>query len=115
MSIRLASAFLALFSAVALAGTPAIKTVSRAQIGAAQWPFVREEVELVCRPGKALFVINPATLNQYPLNETAEAQMQRGEVRAQPVQRIQATDPLTHQLKSLSPIRQIAEQLCTTS
>ncbi len=30
---------------------------------------------LTCRPGKALYAINPSTLVQYPLNDVAQQQL----------------------------------------
>ena len=46
-------------------------TVSRFEVGKDKWAFNREEVMLTCRPGNALYVINPSTLVQYPLNDIA--------------------------------------------
>ncbi|KJT31443.1 hypothetical protein SEEH3374_17735 [Salmonella enterica subsp. enterica serovar Heidelberg str. RI-11-013374] len=34
-------------------------TVSRFEVGKDKWAFNREEVMLTCRPGQALYVINP--------------------------------------------------------
>lgn len=59
-----------------------ISTVSKLQFGD-DWPFTREEVMLNCRADGAWFVINPATLVQYPLNEIAMKQMESGKVKAQ--------------------------------
>ncbi|MFQ3447414.1 DUF2511 domain-containing protein, partial [Escherichia coli] len=41
------------------AAAPQIITVSRFEMGKDNWAFNREEVMLTCRPGNALFVINP--------------------------------------------------------
>ncbi len=54
-------------SGVALSA-PQVITVSRFEVGKDKWAFNREEVMFTCRPGQALYVINPSTLVQYPLN-----------------------------------------------
>ncbi len=48
---------------------------------------------LTCRPGQALYVINPSTLVQYPLNAIAEQQVAEGKTRAQPIAVIQIDNP----------------------
>lgn len=68
-------------------------TVSRFEVGKESWAFNREEVMLTCRPGNALFAINPSTLVQYPLNDIAEQQMKDGKTNAQPISVIQIDDP----------------------
>ena len=57
---------------------PQVITVSRFEVGKDNWAFNREEVMLTCRPGNALYVINPSTLVQYPLNDVAEQQVASG-------------------------------------
>ena len=63
---------LLLASSGAALAAPQIITVSRFEVGKESWAFNREEVMLTCRPGNALYAINPSTLVQYPLNEVAE-------------------------------------------
>ncbi|ANI31845.1 hypothetical protein PL78_18720 [Yersinia entomophaga] len=89
-----------------------IITVSKFEFGK-QWAFTREEVMLECRSGNALFVINPSTLAQYPLNEVATEQMKSGKVLAS------SLDPLVLEDKdnpgkkmSLQPFQQRAQTLC---
>lgn len=48
---------------------------------------------LTCRPGNALYVINPSTLVQYPLNDVARQQMESGKTTAKPIEIIQIDDP----------------------
>lgn len=48
---------------------------------------------LTCRPGNALYVINPSTLVQYPLNDVARQQVESGKVTAKPIEIIQNDDP----------------------
>lgn len=48
---------------------------------------------LTCRPGNALYVINPSTLVQYPLNDVARQQVESGKVTAKPIEIIQIDDP----------------------
>ena len=55
---------LLLASSGAALAAPQIITVSRFEIGKDKWAFNREEVMLTCRPGNALYVINPSTLVQ---------------------------------------------------
>ncbi|MGP3593266.1 YebY family protein [Vagococcus sp. WN89Y] len=99
-------------SGAALAA-PQVITVSRFEIGKDKWAFNREEVMLTCRPGKALFVINPGTLVQYPLNEVAEQQVASGQSNAQPISVIQIDDPnRPGEKKSLAPFIERAEKLC---
>lgn len=64
-------------SATAMAA-PQVITVSRFEVGKDKWAFNREEVMLTCRPGQALYAINPSTLVQYPLNEVAQQQVKSG-------------------------------------
>jgi len=99
-------------SGTALAA-PQIITVSRFEIGKAQWAFNREEVMLTCRPGHALYAINPSTLMQYPLNAAAEQEMKEGKTTAQPISVIQVDDPAhPGQKMSLAPFIARAEKLC---
>lgn len=92
---------------------PQVVTVSRFEIGKDKWAFNREEVMLTCRPGHALYVINPSTLVQYPLNDVAEAQVKEGKTTAQPLQIIQIDDPAHPGEKmSLAPFIERAEKLC---
>ncbi|MFP1738259.1 YebY family protein [Lonsdalea quercina] len=96
-------------SALATAG---IANVSKLQFGDS-WAFTREEVQLICRPGHALYVINPSTLMQYPLNDVAWTQVRQGRVNAQPLDIILLDDPKQPgQKKSLQPFVTRAEQLC---
>lgn len=92
---------------------PQIITVSRFEIGKDQWAFNREEVMLSCRTNHALFVINPSTLMQYPLNAEAEQQVARGKTTGQPVSVIQIDDPDSPGKKmSLAPFIARAGKLC---
>lgn len=99
-------------SGVALAA-PQVITVSRFEIGKDKWAFNREEVMLTCRPGNALYVINPSTLVQYPLNNIAQEQVASGKTNAQPLSVIQIDDPAKQGEKmSLAPFIERAEKLC---
>lgn len=99
-------------SGAALAA-PQVITVSRFEMGKENWAFNREEVMLTCRPGKALFVINPSTLVQYPLNDIAEQQVASGKASGQPISVIQVDDPQRPGEKmSLAPFIKRAGELC---
>ena len=90
-----------------------IITVSRFEVGKESWAFNREEVMLTCRPGHALYAINPSTLVQYPLNETAEQQVASGKSSGQPISIIQIDDPENPgQKMSLAPFIERADKLC---
>ena len=90
-----------------------IITVSRFEVGKDKWAFNREEVMLTCRPGNALYVINPSTLVQYPLNDVARQQMESGKTTAKPIEIIQIDDPAKPGEKmSLAPFVERAEKLC---
>jgi hypothetical protein len=92
---------------------PQIITVSRFEMGKEQWAFNREEVMLTCRPGNALYAINPSTLMQYPLNAVAEQEVKEGKTNAQPISVIQVDDPEhAGQKMSLAPFIARAEKLC---
>ncbi|SUW63435.1 Protein of uncharacterised function (DUF2511) [Buttiauxella agrestis] len=92
---------------------PQIITVSRFEMGKDNWAFNREEVMLSCRPGHALFAINPSTLMQYPLNDIAQQQVTSGKTTGQPISVIQIDDPKQPgQKKSLAPFIERAEKLC---
>ncbi|MFA3761330.1 YebY family protein [Yersinia sp. 2544 StPb PI] len=89
-----------------------IVTVSKFEFGK-QWAFTREEVMLECRPGNALFVINPSTLAQYPLNDIATEQMKSGLVLAKPLDILLLDDSNNPgQKMSLAPFQQRAMSLC---
>ncbi len=89
-----------------------IITVSKFEFGK-QWAFNREEVMLECRTGGALFVINPSTLVQYPLNDTATEQMKSGHVLAKPLDVLLLDDKdRAGQKMSLEPFQQRAMTLC---
>ncbi|MEI9868084.1 YebY family protein [Enterobacter hormaechei] len=92
---------------------PQVITVSRFEVGKDNWAFNREEVMLTCRAGNALYVINPSTLVQYPLNDVAEQQVASGKSNGQPVRVIQVDDPANPgQKKSLAPFIERAKKLC---
>ncbi|WP_039056724.1 YebY family protein [Enterobacter sp. Bisph1] len=99
-------------SGAALA-SPQVITVSRFEMGKDNWAFNREEVMLTCRPGHALYAINPSTLMQYPLNDVAEKEVASGKTIAQPISIIQADNPAKAGEKmSLAPFIARAETLC---
>lgn len=92
---------------------PQVITVSRFEVGKDKWAFNREEVMLTCRPGHALYAINPSTLVQYPLNEVAEQQVASGKSSGQPISVIQIDDPAhLGQKMSLTPFIERADKLC---
>ncbi len=102
---------------MACAGTalaaPKVITVSRFEMGKDSWAFNREEVMLTCRPGNALFVINPATLMQYPINDEAMAQVKSGKTTGQSIDVLLVDDPANPgQKKSLKPFIEKAKTLC---
>ena len=106
-------AFLLLTSSAAALAAPQVITVSRFEVGKDKWAFNREEVMLTCRPGHALYAINPSTLVQYPLNETAEQQVASGKSSGQPISIIQIDDPANPgQKMSLAPFIERADKLC---
>ncbi|CDG17444.1 YebY family protein [Xenorhabdus doucetiae] len=89
-----------------------IKTISKLQFGK-QWAFTREEVMLDCRSGGALFVINPSTLMQYPLNDQAIQLMKSNKVIASSLDTILLNDPEhPNQKMSIEPFQQAALTLC---
>ncbi|ABP61079.1 YebY family protein [Enterobacter sp. 638] len=92
---------------------PQVITVSRFEVGKEKWAFNREEVMLTCRPGHALYAINPSTLVQYPLNDVAEKQVANGQSKGQPISVIQIDDPANPSQKmSLAPFIERADKLC---
>lgn len=92
---------------------PQVITVSRFEVGKDKWAFNREEVMLTCRPGHALYAINPSTLVQYPLNEVAEQQVASGKSSGQPISVIQIDDPAhPGQKMSLTSFIERADKLC---
>jgi len=99
-------------SATAMAA-PQVITVSRFEVGKDKWAFNREEVMLTCRPGQALYAINPSTLVQYPLNEVAQQQVKSGKSSGQSISVIQVDDPANPgQKMSLAPFIERASKLC---
>ncbi|MEL4885673.1 YebY family protein [Pectobacterium betavasculorum] len=106
LSIVFASLSANAFAAAKLAN------ISRLEYGD-RWAFTREEVQLICRPGNALYALHTGTLMQYPLNDVAIEQMKSGRVSAQPIDVIWLDDPKhPGQKKSLQPFIDRAEQLC---
>lgn len=102
---------LLMLSANAMAAGKII-TVSKFEFGK-QWAFNREEVMLECRSGDALFVINPSTLAQYPLNDVAMEQMKSGHVLAKPLDVLLLDDSEKPGQKiSLEPFQKRAMTLC---
>lgn len=92
---------------------PQVITVSRFEVGKDKWAFNREEVMLTCRPGQALYAINPSTLVQYPLNDAAQQQVSSGKSSGQPISVIQVDDPANPgQKMSLAPFIERASTLC---
>ncbi|MDX7988144.1 DUF2511 domain-containing protein [Xenorhabdus sp. 12] len=92
-----------------------IQTVSKLQFGK-EWAFTREEVMLDCRMGGALFVINPSTLMQYPLNERATQLMKSNKVIATSLDTILLDDPAQPNKKmSIEPFQKAASALCDHS
>ncbi len=92
---------------------PQVITVSRFEVGKEKWAFNREEVMLTCRPGHALYAINPSTLVQYPLNDVAQKQVESGKSNGQPIAVIQIDDPQKPgQKMSLAPFLERASKLC---
>lgn len=82
-------------------------------ICAAAWFGGLLPVLLTCRPGNALYVINPSTLVQYPLNDIAQKEVASGKTNAQPISVIQIDDPNNPGEKmSLAPFIERAEKLC---
>ncbi|MDC9621271.1 YebY family protein [Xenorhabdus sp. XENO-7] len=89
-----------------------IQTVSKLQFGK-QWAFTREEVMLDCRSDGALFVINPSTLMQYPLNDRATQLMESNKVIATSLSKILLDDPEhSNQKMSIEPFQKAALALC---
>ncbi len=89
-----------------------IETVSKLQFGD-KWAFTREEVMLDCRANQALFVINPSTLVQYPLNDIAAEMMRIGKVNAKSLDIILLNDSKNPAQKmSIEPFQQAALALC---
>lgn len=89
-----------------------IETVSKLQFGD-KWAFTREEVMLNCRANKALFVINPSTLVQYPLNDIATEMVRAGKVNAKSLDIILLDDSKNSAQKmSIKPFQRAALALC---
>jgi Protein of unknown function (DUF2511). len=110
---KLVLSLLLLASSGAALAAPQVITVSRFEVGKDKWAFNREEVMLTCRPGNALYAINPSTLVQYPLNAVAEQEVKEGKTTAQPISVIQTDDPANPgQKMSLAPFIERAEKLC---
>jgi hypothetical protein len=63
--------------------------LSRINIGADIWPFNREEVILNCEKKDSIFIINPSTLTQYPLNDEAKELAQRKNMNVSSIKTIQ--------------------------
>ena len=104
---------LLLASSGAALAAPQIITVSRFEVGKESWAFNREEVMLTCRPGNALYAINPSTLVQYPLNDVAKEQVKNRQVQAVPLEKIWLDDPQNPgQKMSLAPFIERAQKLC---
>ena len=94
-------AFLLLTSSAAALAAPQVITVSRFEVGKDKW---------ACN---ALYVINPSTLVQYPLNDIAQKEVASGKTKAQPISVIQIDDPNNPGEKmSLAPFIERAEKLC---
>ncbi|MFB1116206.1 YebY family protein [Dickeya dadantii] len=105
------SLIVAVLSVQALAA-PQLANLSKLEYGP-RWAFNREEVQLICRPGHAMYVINPSTLVQYPLNDVAREQVNSGKVNARPLETLLLDDPQNPgQKMSLQPFIDRAKDLC---
>lgn len=110
---KIAITLLLLAASGAALAAPKVITVSRFEMGKDKWAFNREEVMLTCRSDDALYVINPSTLMQYPLNEVAKAQVASGKSSGQPLETIMIDDPAhPGQKMSLTPFIERAQKLC---
>ena len=110
---KIAITLLLLAASGAALAAPKVITVSRFEMGTDKWAFNREEVMLSCRTGNALFVINPSTLMQYPLNDVAKARVADGKSSGQPLETIMIDDPAhPGQKMSLAPFIERAQKLC---
>lgn len=105
---------------LALATSPVLAnqviTVSRFELGKTAWPFTREEVMLTCLKDGAMFVINPSTLAEYPINSIAQHRVDSGLSLGESISRIQLDSPKKpgHK-KSLQAIITLTSKLCTDS
>lgn len=114
MKYKLIICSLLLSGTMSSAFSAPLTSVSKKQFGD-DWPFTREEVMLECRANGALVVINPATLMQYPLNETATALMNNKEIKAQPIDVLLAPSDTSKTVEErIQPLKEAAEKLCTT-
>ncbi|ATO33028.1 hypothetical protein DZA65_02082 [Dickeya dianthicola] len=105
------SLIVSVLSTQALAA-PQLANLSKLEYGS-RWAFNREEVQLICRSGHAMYVINPSTLVQYPLNDLARAQVNTGKVNASPLETVLLDDPQNPgQKMSLQPFIDRAKDLC---
>ncbi|MCW2254519.1 hypothetical protein M2263_000610 [Providencia alcalifaciens] len=115
MKLKLALCSMLLASTTFNAAAAPIESVSKKQFGD-DWPFTREEVMLECRSNGALIVINPATLVQYPLNDIAKNQMEKKEIKAQPVDvLLKPIDTQQSTEERVLPLKLAAEKLCQNS
>lgn len=85
--------FLLLTSSTTALAASQVITVSRFEMGKDKWTPNREEVMLAYRPGNALYIINPDTPVQYPLNDTAQKKVTSGKTKVQPISVIQIDSP----------------------
>ncbi|EKT63648.1 DUF2511 domain-containing protein [Providencia burhodogranariea] len=112
MKLKLAFCSMLLACAAFSAAAAPIESVSKKQFGD-DWPFTREEVMLECRSNGALIVINPATLVQYPLNDVARNQMERKEIKAQPIDvLLKPIETEKNTEERVLPLKLAAEKLC---
>lgn len=104
--------FVGCLLSLSVQAAPQVANLSKLEYGP-RWAFNREEVQLICRPGQAMYVINPSTLMQYPLNEIARAQVNSGKVSADVLETILLDDPANPgQKMSLQPFVERAQTLC---
>ncbi|NKI74042.1 DUF2511 domain-containing protein [Dickeya sp. CFBP 2040] len=91
---------------------PQLANLSKLEYGS-RWAFNREEVQLICCPDHAMYVINPSTLVQYPLNDVAREQVSSGRVNASALETILLDNPQNPgQKMSLQPFIDRAQSLC---
>lgn len=115
MKLKLALCSVLLASTSFTVAAAPIETVSKKQFGD-DWPFTREEVMLECRSNGALIVINPATLMQYPLNDVAQAQMEKKEIKAQPIDILLKPIETEKSVEErVEPLKLAAKKLCNNS
>lgn len=103
--------FASLFVSAAVLAAPKIELLDAEEFGTA-WPFIAEEMHLLCMPGNAVVVSDPETGVMYPVNGIASGKARQ--LALEPLEKVWRDNPELPGTKvSVGPVIERGLKLCT--